>query len=98
MKIVYTKANPNKIADQHRKSINNLTGDCKNPRSGFYSSIMPGTKPTNIKTIELIRTHCQFIVFFYWFNYPEVNVFYLTTVESYASCNSYELVSGNYQL
>lgn len=22
MKIVYTKANPNKIADQHRKSIN----------------------------------------------------------------------------
>ena len=58
MKIVYTKANPNKIADQHRKSINNLTGDCKNPRSGFYSSIIPGTKPTNIKTIELIRTHC----------------------------------------
>ena len=58
MKIVYRKANPNKIADQHRKSINNLTGDCKNPRSGFYSSIMPGTKPTNIKTIELIRTHC----------------------------------------
>lgn len=56
MKIVYKKANPNKIAD-HRKSINNLTGDCKNPRSGFYCSIMPGTKPTNIKTIELIRTH-----------------------------------------
>lgn len=56
MKIVYTKANPNKIAD-HRKSINNLTGNCKNPRSGFYSSIMTGTEPTNIKTIELIRTH-----------------------------------------
>ena len=57
MKIMYTKATPNKIAD-HFKSINNLTGDCKNPKSGFYSSIMPGTKPTNIKTIELIRTHC----------------------------------------
>ena len=57
MKIVYTKDNPNKIAD-HRKSINNLTGDCKNPRNGFYSSIMPGSKPTNIKTIGLIRTHC----------------------------------------
>lgn len=54
---MYTKANPNKIAD-HFKSINNPTGDCKNPKSDFYSSIMPGTKPTNIKTIELIRTHC----------------------------------------